>query len=299
MWWIAGLVCALNMVIVKPSMAHEGGAIPADVWSHWNADWLLLSAMLTATYLYQHGSRSVMRTGWHVVAFAGGIAVLFVALISPLHVVSESLFAAHMIQHLLLVMVAPVLLVWSRPVAPLLRGLPASGRKQVAHITRIKVLQTAWERLTSPIVAAGLHVGALWLWHVPTLYSAAVNNIAIHMLEHATFFGTALLFWWMIRRQGDHGERVLAVFITMMATGLLGALMTFARSAWYTDHITNVGAWGLTMVEDQQLAGLLMWIPAGLVYVVVCGWLLIAWLNVIEKRVTERERRWTKELRDA
>src|SRR5690606_35905660 len=124
-------------------------------------------------------------------------------------------------------------------------------------------VRTGWQWLTRPTIAVILHIFALWIWHVPGLYSAALEYPVIHVLEHASFFLTAALFWWMIARSDGYGARVLCAFIVMMASGLLGALMTFAHESWYVDHAAFVDAWGLTLLEDQQLAGLLMWIPAG------------------------------------
>jgi putative membrane protein len=274
------------------TLAHEGGAIPADVWTHWNTDPLLLIGLLLPLALYLRGTWTYPVAHWRTAAFITGIGTLFIALISPLEAMSGSLFSAHMIQHLLLVLVAAPLLVLSRPTAPVLRGLPVRWRKAAGNTARIPVIHKLWTSLTRPVTASSLHLMALWLWHVPALYSAAIAYEALHILEHASFFLTAALFWWSIQSAGQHGVRVLAVFGVMMASGLLGALMTFARSAWYSDHAAYVSAWGLTLLEDQQLAGMFMWIPAGFVYVVTAGVILGAWLNSVEQRLV-------KELRDA
>jgi putative membrane protein len=268
--------------------AHDGGAIPADVWTHWNLDPLLLLGLMLPSYLYIRGASTYPVERWRTGLFFGGIGVLAVALISPLHAMSHSLFSAHMLQHLLLILVAAPLLVLSYPLSPLLRGLPARWRKTFAI--------TAHYRLPTILT---LHIAALWLWHVPGLYTAALDNPLIHALEHASFLLTAALFWWTIRISGDYGGRVLAVFTIMMASGLLGALMTFARVPWYGAHTETASAWGLTPLADQQLAGVMMWIPMGMVYVVAAAILLGVWLNAVERRVLERESRLLEEVQDA
>jgi putative membrane protein len=286
------------LLITGTALAHEGGAIPADVWSHWSANPLILAGILLPIYFYTRGIATYPVTRWRTAAFLSGMLVLLIALISPLDAVSESLFSAHMMQHLLLVLVAAPLLVLSRPVAPLLRGMPAGMRRKIGQFSHTPLIQTLRERLTHPLTITIVHVAAIWLWHIPAFYSAALNNDVFHVLEHASFFITALLYWWMICNTGDYGGRVISVFVVMMLTGLPGALMTFSGSAWYPDHTPYVSAWGFTPLEDQQLAGLLMWIPAGIVYALTAVLLFGAWLNTVERRTAERERRLLKEISD-
>jgi putative membrane protein len=293
------LIVAFLMFTIQPVGAHEGGAIPANVWSHWNMNVLLVISLLLPVHFYVRGAATYSLSGWRTAAFMAGMAALFVALISPLDAMSGSLFSAHMVQHLLLVLAAAPLLALSRPTAPLLRGLPMGWRKTFGRMAQVSALKTLWHTLTRPFTVSLLHVASILLWHIPAWYSAAVSNEALHILEHLSFFGTALLYWWMLRENGEYGVRILSVFIVMMSSGLLGALMTFANAAWYGDHARFVGAWGLTTLEDQQLAGLFMWIPAGVVYVVAAALLLGSWLNTVERRMLERENRLLRETGDA
>jgi cytochrome c oxidase assembly factor CtaG len=131
------------------------------------------------------------------------------------------------------------------------------------------------------------------------MYNAALANTNLHVLEHASFFITALCFWWAIWYDEEHGGRIIAIFAIMMASGLMGALITFAPLPWYAAHAQSVGAWGLTPLEDQQLAGLFMWIPGGTLYIVVAALLLSSWLNAVEQRNVERERRLSEEVHRA
>jgi putative membrane protein len=268
---------------------------PAEVWSHWNTNPLILASILLPVYLFLSGAMTYRVSRWRTAAFFGGVAALFVALISPLDAVSEALFFAHMVQHLLLMVVAAPLLMLSRPGAPVLRGLWANLRRAAGRLYT-PLLQNLWHGLTQPLPVTILHVATVWLWHIPGLYSAAFVHPALHLFEHASFFIPAALYWWMIINSSDYGARVISVFVVMMSTGLPGALMTFANAAWYVDHAPYVAAWGLTPLEDQQLAGLMMWIPAGLVYVIAAVLLFGAWLNSVERRTAERERRLMKEV---
>jgi putative membrane protein len=293
---VVGLQLILLSLLPTPALAHAGGALPADLWSHWNFDWLLLVTLIVPLLLFMRGAMSY-RVEWRRMAsFVAAQATLFVALVSPLDALSESLFAAHMLQHLLLMLVAAPLLVWSRPLAPLLRGLLHRWRKAVGGTAHHPSVQRVWAKATGLVVVVPLHVGAVWLWHLPALYSAALNDKGIHILEHAAFFVTAALFWWVINNSSALGGRLLGIFLVMMASGLLGALMTFSSAPWYADHAPFAAVWGLTPLEDQQLAGLLMWVPAGMIYTALAAMLFGAWLQAIEQRTLKREGRLSKEL---
>jgi cytochrome c oxidase assembly factor CtaG len=255
----------------------------------------LLTGLITPTILYLRGAMGYRVERWRKAAFLAAMASLFMALISPLDAASEALFSAHMIQHLLLILAAAPLLMWSRPLAPLLRGLPHAWRKAVGSAAHHPILQGMWAKMSGAMTVLVLHIVALWLWHLPTLYSAALADKGVHILEHASFFTTASLYWWMILNRDQVGGRVLSVFVVMMASGLLGALMTFAGAPWYGDHMLLAAAWGLTPLEDQQIAGLLMWIPAGILYASIAAALLGTWLNSLEQRMLRRQRILYKE----
>lgn len=292
--WIA----ASLLIISSSVLAHEGGAIPADVWTHWNLDPFFLIALLLPAYLYFRGALTYRVDLRRTAFFASGLLALAVAYISPLDAVSGSLFSAHMAQHLLLMLVAAPLIAWSAPVALLLRGLPKPLRKPAGQLAGNVLLRSFWSKLNRPLTAFALHIAALLIWHIPAFYSAAIQSEAVHALEHASFFLSALLYWWTVAHARQHGVRLLSVFGAMIVSGGLGALMTFAGSVWYADHLSYVAAWGLTPLEDQQLAGLLMWIPSGMVYVAAAAALLGDWLESVDRRISTRERR-TRALSDA
>jgi cytochrome c oxidase assembly factor CtaG len=131
-----------------------------------------------------------------------------------------------------------------------------------------------------------VHAAALWLWHIPSLFQATLENDWIHSAQHVSFLGSALLFWWSLfyaHGKGRYGASVLYLFTTAVHTSILGALLTFATTIWYPAYIGTTSAWGLTPLEDQQLGGLIMWIPAGLVYVVAGLVLFAGWLRESER----------------
>ena len=181
--------------------------------------------------------------------FAAGWAVLAAALLSPLHHAAERLVWAHMVQHELLMVVAAPLIVLGRP-------LEAFGWVVPFRVPRL---------LSDPTFAWGLHAVALWAWHAPFLFEAAVRNPWVHLVQHTSFFLPAVIFWWTVLAPGARAlPAVMSLLTTMMHTGALGALMTFSRAPWYA-------GFGL---EDQQLAGLVMWVPAGLAYPLAALFLL-------------------------
>jgi putative membrane protein len=278
--------------------AHASGSAPPTpdtIWSSWSVEPLVILGLLLGSWLYGAGfvrlwrrsPRGHPQLGRRGLSFAGGILALVVALGSPLDGLSEALFAAHMVQHLLLLLVAAPLLVLSEPLAPLLWSLPREKRIALAGWARRRhVLASFWHFVNRPLVAWLLSTTILWIWHLPALYDAATENAAIHALEHGCFLASALAFWWVLprrnRRALSGGAGVLYLFAAGMQSGVLGALMTFAGSAWYSAHTTTTVAWGFTPLEDQQLAGLIMWIPASVIYLVAAAVLFVAWLREME-----------------
>jgi cytochrome c oxidase assembly factor CtaG/cytochrome c2 len=264
---------------------------PAGVWGAWNLDPLVLLGLGATAWAYASGVRAAWRSAGtgrgigraHVAAFAGAMTALAVALVSPVDRLGGTLFSAHMVQHLLLILAAAPLLVLAAPDRAFTWALPRAARRGLGRLLNRDPVRGIAGWLTRPLTAWLLHSVVLWVWHIPGPYAAALESDAIHALEHAGFFVTALLFWWVVlrppRRRAAYGLGVLFVFATAMQSGVLGALITFAGSAWYPAHAEGAALWGLTALEDQQLAGLVMWVPAGLVYVLAAGLLCAAWLE--------------------
>ena len=282
-------------------LLHEGAPLaPHDVWSAWSREPGVLLGLAATAVMYGVGGRRRSRRAGHrrgvrrreAAAFWAGWVLLAVALISPLHQMGGALVWAHMAQHELLMVVAAPLLVVGRPVLVSLWALDARRRRLAgAWLARLRPLSRQLGRLE---VAWLLHTVAILAWHTPALYGRTVESELIHSLQHASFLGAALLFWWSVlveaRPRARHGGAILSLFTTMIYTGGLGALLTVADRPWYPVYGAAAPLWGLTPIEDQQLAGLIMWVPAGLSYLLAALWLVTVWLRDSEGRVVRRER---------
>jgi putative membrane protein len=272
-------------------LAHAGQPpAPHDLLTAWNADPLLVAGFLVAIWAYRRG-----RTGgspravdvWRGRCFTGALVALGVALLSPLDAVSSALASAHMIQHLLLVLVAAPLLAFSAPSSTLLRGSPLGVRRASGRWRRRLRLTGTARVLRRPGTVWLLHVGTLWFWHGAAPYDAALEHELVHALEHASFLLTGVLFWRVVlgardARRVSPGFRILLVFATAMQSVFLSVLLTFARTPWYAGYAATTTPWHLEPLADQQLAGVIMWIPAGLVYLATALTLLVVWIRRTE-----------------
>jgi cytochrome c oxidase assembly factor CtaG len=201
---------------------------------------------------------------------------LGVALGPPLHHLSETRFAMHMVQHELLMTVAAPFLVAGFPLAAAARRLPRRTQRALARARWRHGLERAWHALTHPGLAFTLHGAAIWGWHVPALFDRSVTMPAVHALQHASFIGTALLFWASVLRP-RHGEgiAVMSLFLTTMHTTLLGALIALAGRPWYLAYEgRTIGS----LLADQQLGGYIMWMPGGMSYAIAAFVLAGRWL---------------------
>jgi cytochrome c oxidase assembly factor CtaG len=258
------------VLAAAPAFAHEGqthGVALPWTFDAWIVTPLSISAVLYAVGTWHLAQRSnLRRRGWEHVFYVAGWLALAGALVSPLHWLGEHLFTFHMIEHEIVMAVATPLLIFSRPIGPLLWALPKPARLQLGALSQRRLWQTSWQTLTQPVTATTLHGITIWVWHLPALFDAAVENGVLHRLQHLSFFVTALLFWWTLVRRSKDGVAVAHLFITMLHTAVLGALMALAPRVLYTVQTQHALDWGLAPLEDQQLAGLIMWVPAGTAY---------------------------------
>jgi putative membrane protein len=283
----------------------HAGLAPGSVWTSWDWEPGIVAPLVISAALYARGLRPLWdeHVGrgirvWEAACFAAGWLLTAIALLSPIHELGEQLFAVHMVQHELLMVIAAPLLVLGRPLVPMLWALPSRARRVVGRATQRPAWRVFWRFITRPSVAFVIHGATIWIWHAPALFEATLTSDAAHALQHASFFGTALLFWWTIvhghapggrARAMSFGTAVLLLFGTTLHSGALGALLTFSRTLWYPAYGTAAAAWGLTPIEDQQLAGLIMWIPASFAYLIAALLLFAGWLRASEERIHERE----------
>jgi putative membrane protein len=274
------------LILFSPGLlfAHEGRALaPHDLWTAWRPEPGVLIPTVLAAFLYAHGAKASRgATRRQAGCFWTGLVVLTLALISPLHPLGEVLFSAHMVQHEVLMLAAAPLLVLSRPLVPMLWGLPFGWRRAAGHWSKAAPVQFAWRRIAQPLHAWWIHALALWAWHAPALFQATLRSEWVHTAQHLSFFLSALLFWWSLfyaRGHSGYGLAVFYIFTTAIHTGLLGALLTFAPVEFYPAYAATAPRWGMSALEDQQIGGLIMWVPAGVVYLAAGLILFAAWLR--------------------
>jgi cytochrome c oxidase assembly factor CtaG/cytochrome c2 len=285
----------------RTAYAHDGQPLaPHDLWRAWSFEPWVIGMLALAGWGYVRGLRVLWARGagrggvtrGAAAAFGAGWLVLAAALLSPLHALGSVLFSAHMAQHELLMAVAAPLLVLGRPPVPLLWALPAALRRAIGRLAMLRAVRGTWLFLATPLLATIIHGVAIWAWHLPSLFQATLDHEIVHGLQHASFLGTGLLFWWALLHGGGerrgYGVAVLAVFVTAAHTGALGVLLTLAQTDFYPRYGHTTGAWGLTPLEDQQLAGLIMWVPSGVAYLVAALALFHGWLSESERRLALR-----------
>jgi putative membrane protein len=304
----------LSLLASASAFGHGGEShleVPApgpanwtELWRAWELDWFVVLPLLLTLAIYVIGVEQTWRaagTGHgvrrlHVALFCGGWLTLALALVSPLHTWGGVLFSVHMTQHEVLMLVSAPLLVLAQPLVPFLRALPLPMARGLARQAKRPPLSLLWRVLTTALVAWALHAVVLWVWHVPVLFEATFTSDFMHALQHLSFLLSALVFWWAVvhgpQRAMGYGLAVLYMFSTALHSGLLGALITLATSPWYPSYEGRTEAWGLSPLEDQQLGGLIMWVPACTVYIFAGLALFAAWLRGSEARV----RRWEAEL---
>jgi cytochrome c oxidase assembly factor CtaG len=274
-------------------VAHAGEPVePHDLWAAWNVDPLVIGALAVVVWAYRRGRIGGRRRDtdvWRARCFTGALGAIGLALISPLDALSGVLASAHMVQHVLLIVVAAPLLALAAPSSALLRGTPIAVRRATGRWRhRLGLTHANLAPLRHPVGVWLLHVATLWLWHARVPYDAALDNDLVHLVEHASFLATALLFWRVVmgaRGAGrvSQGFGVMLIFAMALQSVLLSVLLVFARTPWYDGYADTTSAWGFEQLADQQLAGAIMWVPAGFVYVAAGLTLMAAWLRTAER----------------
>lgn len=274
------------LLLLLPVAAYAH--VESDPSLAWNWEpWLIVSLSLAAA-LYAIGMSQLAHAAdspllkWRAAYFFAGLAALVIALVSPLDAMGSELFSAHMVQHEILMLIAAPLIVLGKPLAVFTWALPASRRSPVARPFQANEWRVIWRGLTAPLSAWSLHAIALWTWHAPFLFQASVRNEAVHILQHTIFFVSALLFWWALLKSRANSTGALYLLTTMIHTGLLGALLTFAPVVLYPIYLASAPDWGLSALEDQQLGGLVMWVPAG--FILLYGGLAFVWRSTEPSR---------------
>lgn len=291
------LVGLVVLSLPNVSLAHAApGSGVEPVWTFPRGVMLTLAGL---SVLYALGWRRLRRPGLRAgdtgqasrgklgrmppLLFAAAIAVLVVALASPIDALADSLQWAHMIQHTLLMMVAAPIFVLSAPAYFILSALPRLLRRPLGRLYRRFDVDSNFLRVR-PILALVLYAVTLWLWHLPVLYEATLHNELLHDLSHLMFFLSSCLLWWVILhplryRRLDYGIAIAYLFVTSLHSTALGALTALSPQLLYPSYELTAGAFGVSPIEDQQIAGYIMWMPAGLSYVAAAVYFAHRWLT--------------------
>lgn len=268
-------------------------------WAPW-----LMACIAMAFGLYVIGmlrmgatQRRAILGRWRAAAYFAGLALLFVVLMSPLDTLSDDLFSAHMLQHMFLLLVIPPLLVYGRPVITWLWAFDVKDRRAIVHGWKRGGCDAAFRFLMHPLCVWTLLSAALCFWHLPGPYDAALHHEWLHDLEHASFLLFSLQFWTLViepygqRRALGYGATVIFVVSSGFVMGMIGAVLTFAPVPLYAAYLHTTQAYGMTPVQDQQVAGIIMWIPSNLVHAAALCTVFFAWFRTDERRAAQAFRR--------
>lgn len=255
-----------------------------EIFNEWTLPlWLTLSVLIAAL-LYVRGwlairkTRKEQFTDMHLLSFLAGLAVLWLAIGSPMDGFADALLSAHMVEHLLLMSVVPPLLLYGMPVVPLLRGLPRVVVKRIAGpLMKRRWVRAAGQLLVKPPVAWLLMNVSLLGWHVPAAYDYALEHENWHVVEHLCFLGTSLLFWWCVlrpwpARKEDQNWGILLYLVTADGVNtMLSAFLAFCGRPVYSYYLTHVNLFQVSQLDDQVLGAVVMWVFGSMVFLVPAG----------------------------
>jgi putative membrane protein len=265
----------------------------SSVWSEpWSWEPAIVAPLALMLGIYMAGAlrRGTLRTlRWRHASFLAGWITLFLALTSPIHELGEQLFSAHMLQHELLILLSAPLISAAQPGATFLWAFAPRHRVHIGGWVNAMEHSAPIAFISRPSVAWLLEAAALWIWHIPVLYQATLSSDWIHAAQHLSFFLTAVLFWSALYGVGrsamSYGAGTVYVFGAAAQCSALGALLTFSAVLWYPVYAATTARWGLTPLEDQQLGGVIMWVPSSVVFIVIGLGLFAKWLSEADRRL--------------
>jgi cytochrome c oxidase assembly factor CtaG len=279
---IVRLLCLIATAACASAAKAHGGHGEAVGWTldPWVSVPLAVLLALFVAGRERLARRSTLprRSPW---LFLGGWTVLTLSLVSPIHQAGERSFTLHMIEHELIMLLATLLLAASSVGGILAWGLPAPVRRMLRGSWKAP-LASLWRQLTGPVTATIVQAVVMWAWHAPALFDRALDSRGWHIAQHMSFIAASLLFWvaMLNPQRGGYLLSAACLFLTSLIEGALGALMALSQSPWYADYAAmGVSGIGLDPTTDQQLAGLVMWIPGGVVHGAAALWLLHRWLS--------------------
>jgi putative copper resistance protein D len=297
----------LWLCVPAVALAH-GEPAPAPSWPgvllEWSLDPLAVAGVGVVAMVYWTAVRQVAvahpanphprHRSW---TFAAGLVAIGLALMSPIEAYEGQLFSVHMVQHMLLELVAAPLLLAGAPITLALRAATPAWRRRLLAVLQSRVIHA----LSFPVVAWILFAAVNWGWHFSVLYDEALENQLLHYLQHATFLGAALLFWWPVVGADPspwrlpHPVRILYVFLAMPQNSFLGVALMSAGTVLYPHYVTNVRDWGPTPLEDQQLGGILMWVVGDVAFLAAMAVVVVMWMRHEDRRTMRLDARLASE----
>jgi putative copper resistance protein D len=293
---------------LPPAAVAHGEAAPSPGWPavllEWSLDPLAVAGIAVVALAYLAAVRRVAvahpanpHPGYRSWLFAGGLAVIGVALLSPVEAYEGELFSVHMVQHMLLELVAAPLLLAGAPSTLALRTASPGWRRRLLAVLHSRVVRA----LAFPVIAWVCFAAVNWGWHFSVLYDEALENQLLHYAQHATFLGAALLFWWPVIGADPspwrlpHPVRLLYLFLAMPQNSFLGVAIMSASSVLYPHYVTNVRDWGPTPLEDQQLGGVIMWVGGDLIFLAAMAIVVVMWMRHEDRRTVRLDARLAAE----
>lgn len=300
--FFGGPILAAALLTTTAALAHGGEGLSAsDAWSAWSPTPEISGPILLILAIYVRGAVRRRSASQPVSAvrhalFAGGMLALFLSLQSPVDPMGERLFLAHQIQHLLLRMVGPMLVVLSRPHGVLIAGMPEALRRSlVAPLMANGAISGLYRRLTGPVAAFLLFVLSLYVWQIPAIHNGALLDPAIHWAMHLTMLASGFLFFAMIFDRRDlpsaptHFLRIVLLFAAIVANILLGAITVFKTTVLYTAYDIKGRLFGVAALTDETAGGFILWVPASMMLIAAIVIVIFDWNLTEKKRLYRRQ----------
>ena len=304
------LAAPAALVALPAGVLAHGQAAPAPelpgVLLAWRLDPLPLAGVAVAAIAYLWMARAVSTAhpanrpaGWRTAAFLAGLTAILLALISPIEAYEGQLFSVHMVQHMLLELVAAPLLLLGAPVTLALRAASPSVRRRLLTMLHSRAVAI----VSFPLLAWVLFAAVNWGWHLsPPLYNDALESPPLHYFQHATFIVAALLFWWPVigadpsRWRLPYPVRLFYLFLAMPQNSFLGVALMSAPAVLYSHYLTNLRPWGPNALADQTMGGILMWVVGDAVFLLAMGCVVAAWVRHEDRRTARLDARLDAEL---
>ncbi len=282
-------VAPIALLAAPRAMAHGGIDSGQEPWTAWNLNPLPTVLVLAAAYIYMNGLNNWERpshpvNNWQKASFFFGLFLVFFALQSPLDPLSDHLLSFHQVQHFLLRMLAPMFILLGAPLTPMLRGMPPWARQGIIRpLARNYYARRLYSLLTNPIFTIFFFLGSLYLWQFPGAFNLALRSDEVHALMHLTMSLSGFLFWWVVidppphRSRLHYGLRVLYLGLIVLPNTLLGAAITFSNGLIYSAYADVTQPYGIDLLTDQQLGGLMLWVPGDMMSILAAGIVMVMW----------------------